>query len=53
MDLDTVSPDVFGASLSGIGLNLLVADTIAQAAFLEAVFAMQKYRLAASSGSVS
>jgi hypothetical protein len=47
MDLDTVSPDVFGASLSGIGLNLLVRDTIVEAAFLEAVFAMQKYRVSA------
>lgn len=45
MNLDTVTPEIFGASLTGFGLNLLVRDTEAQAAFLEWVFAMKKHRV--------
>jgi predicted enzyme related to lactoylglutathione lyase len=45
MDLETVSPEVFGASLRGIGLNLLVRDVRSQVAFLEHVFAMTGHRV--------
>ncbi len=38
MDYETVDADTFGASLRGIGLNLLVRDVLAECAFLEAVF---------------
>ena len=41
MDYDTISADAFGASLRGIGLNLLVRDVLAQVAFLETVFGMK------------
>lgn len=40
MDYETVGPAEFGASLRGMGLNLLVRDVGAQAAFLEHVFGM-------------
>ena len=38
MDLETVKADAFGASLRGIGLNVLVRDVERQAAFLTGVF---------------
>ncbi|MFT6674797.1 MAG: putative enzyme related to lactoylglutathione lyase [Sulfitobacter sp.] len=44
MDFDTVSAEDFGASLRGIGLNLLVRDVTRQVAFLETVFAMQAFQ---------
>ena len=47
MDYETVEPDVFGAGLRGIGLNLLVRDVPAQVAFLEAVFGMKGHRVSA------
>ncbi|MEQ9056109.1 MAG: glyoxalase, partial [Roseovarius confluentis] len=37
MDFETVTPEVFGASLRGLGLNLLVRDVTREVAFLEAV----------------
>ena len=40
MDLETVKADAFGASLRGIGLNVLVRDVERQAAFLTGVFGM-------------
>ncbi len=47
MDYETVTADAFGRSLSGLGLNLLVRDVVAQCAFLRAVFAMRAYRVSA------
>ena len=47
MDFETVSAEAFGASLKGIGLNLLVRDVKAECAFLEAVFAMKSHRVSA------
>ncbi|SLN57633.1 Glyoxalase-like domain protein [Roseovarius litorisediminis] len=45
MDYETVSPEDFGASLTGVGLNILVRDVPAEVAFLEAVFDMQGHRV--------
>ena len=45
MDDETVSAAAFGASLRGLGLNLLVRDVPAQAAMLEAVFGMTAHRI--------
>ena len=47
MDFETVSPDDFGASLRGLGLNLLVRDVKVTAAFLETVFGLKVHRLSA------
>ena len=47
MDFETVSPADFGASLRGLGLNLLVRDVRAEAAFLAHVFGMVPHRLSA------
>lgn len=44
MDFETVSPDAFGRSLRGLGLNLLVRDVARSAAFLRRVFAMTTHR---------
>ena len=40
MNYDTVKAEDFGASLRGIGLNLLVRDVAAEVAFLTEVFGM-------------
>ncbi|MGB3148901.1 MAG: glyoxalase [Paracoccaceae bacterium] len=48
MDFETLSPDDFGRSLSGIGLNILVRDVKAEAAFLCDVFGMTAHRLSAN-----
>ena len=45
MDFETVSAEAFGASLRGIGLNLLVRDVKAECAFLETVFDMRSHRV--------
>lgn len=45
MDLETVSAADFGASLGGIGLNLLVRDVLAEVRFLEAAFGMTAHRV--------
>lgn len=45
MDFETISPEEFGASLRGIGLNLLVRDVRAEAAFLANVFGMVPHRV--------
>lgn len=45
MHYETVSPAEFGASLRGLGLNLLVRDVPAQAAFLGDVFGLVAHRL--------
>lgn len=45
MDYETVSPDDFGRSLTGIGLNILVRDVRAEAVFLEQIFGMKAHRM--------
>ncbi|MEQ8897133.1 MAG: glyoxalase [Roseovarius sp.] len=45
MDFETVSPAAFGASLKGLGLNILVRDVAAEVRFLEAVFGMTSHRV--------
>ncbi|MGB7244708.1 MAG: glyoxalase [Sulfitobacter sp.] len=45
MDYDTVSAEGFGASLRGIGINLLVRDVRRQVAFLETVFAITAHQV--------
>ena len=47
MDYETVTGEDFGRSLRGIGLNLLVRDVRAKAAFLETVFGVGIHRLSA------
>ena len=41
MDFETISAEDFGASLRGIGLNILVSDVIERTAFLCEVFGMK------------
>ena len=45
MDYDTVSAETFGASLRGIGLNLLTRDVRRMVAQLGAVFGMTAHRV--------
>ena len=45
MDYETVEAPEFGASLNGIGLNLLVRDVRALVRFLEQVFDMQAHQV--------
>jgi predicted enzyme related to lactoylglutathione lyase len=45
MDYETVSAEDFGASLRGIGLNLLVRDVKTQVRFLEDVFGATGHRV--------
>jgi len=45
MDFETVSPEAFGKSLKGIGLNILVRDVPAHCQFLETVFDMKSHRV--------
>lgn len=47
MEFETVSPEDFGRSLKGIGINLLVRDVKALAGFLTAVFGMTAHRISA------
>lgn len=47
MDYDNVGADVFGRSLRGMGVNLLVRDVLAQVSFLETVFGMKAHRVSA------
>lgn len=44
MDYDKVSAGDFGASLRGIGLNLLVRDVGREVAFLKALFGMEAFQ---------
>lgn len=44
MDYDNVGAEEFGASLRGVGLNILVRDVTAQVAFLETVFRMSAHQ---------
>lgn len=48
MDFETVSPEEFGRSLTGIGLNILVRDVKAEVGFLTAVFDMTAHRVSAN-----
>lgn len=45
MDYESVSAEAFGASLRGMGVNLLVRDVPAHCAMLEAVFGMTAHRI--------
>lgn len=45
MNYETVDAADFGASLKGLGLNILVRDVLAQAAFLTEVFGIEAHRL--------
>lgn len=47
MDFERISPEDFGRSLSGLGLNLLVADVGREVAFLSGVFGMAAHRVSA------
>lgn len=47
MEFESVSAEDFGASLRGIGINILVRDVQTQAAFLTSVFDMKVHRLSA------
>ena len=47
MDFDTVAPEVFGASLRGIGLNILTRDVRGLSAALQTVFGMEAHRVTA------
>lgn len=44
MNYDDITPEDFGGSLRGIGLNLLVRDVARQVAFLETVFGMKAFQ---------
>ncbi len=47
MDFETVSPESFGASLRGLGINILVRDVLAECGFLAQVFDMGIHRTTA------
>ena len=47
MDLETVSAEDFGQSLTGLGVNLLSPDVVALAGFLSDVFGLTAHRLSA------
>ena len=47
MDYENASATDFGASLRGIGINLLVRDVGREVAFLETVFGMKAFQLTA------
>ena len=47
MDYETVEAGPLGASLRGIGLNLLVRDVRAECAFLKEVFGMSSHQVSA------
>ncbi|WP_272002591.1 VOC family protein [Roseovarius sp. ZX-A-9] len=45
MDYETISAETFGASLTGIGLNILVRDVKRQVAFLTEVFEVEAHQI--------
>lgn len=45
MDLETISADEFGRSLSGIGINLLTPDVRGLTGFLETVFGVSSHQV--------
>ena len=48
MDYETVSAEVFGASLRGLGINLLVPDMAREVAFLTETFGMTAHRVSSN-----
>ncbi|WP_299846261.1 glyoxalase [uncultured Roseovarius sp.] len=44
MDYETISAEAFGASLTGMGLNLLVRDVRVEVTFLTKVFGMEAFQ---------
>jgi predicted enzyme related to lactoylglutathione lyase len=44
MDYETIGPEAFGASLRGIGINLLVRNVPRQVSFLQKVFEMEAFQ---------
>jgi len=44
-DLETISPEDFGRSLKGLGINLLVRDVLSTQEFLNTVFGMRSARV--------
>jgi predicted enzyme related to lactoylglutathione lyase len=53
MDFDTVPAEVFGRSLTGVGLNLLSPDVGRLATFLRDAFGLKVHRLSADFAIVS
>ena len=53
MDFETVGADAFGASLKGLGLNLLVPDVAREIAFLTETFGMTAHRVSADFAIIS
>ncbi len=47
MDYETISPEAFGASLRGLGLNILVRDMTEELHFLTETFGMTAHRISA------
>ncbi|MEB8388967.1 glyoxalase [Rhodobacteraceae bacterium KMM 6894] len=47
MDYETATPEAFGASLTGMGLNILVRDVLRQVAFLVDLFGMTAHQVSA------
>lgn len=45
MDYETISAKAFGASLTGIGLNILVRDVKREVAFLKHVFEVEAHQV--------
>lgn len=45
MDFETVTPETFGRSLTGLGINLLVTDVVARTRFLADVFGVTPHRV--------
>ncbi|QIE46219.1 glyoxalase [Pseudohalocynthiibacter aestuariivivens] len=45
MDYETISAEAFGASLTGIGLNILVRDVRRQVHFLTEVFGVEAHQI--------
>lgn len=45
MDFETISAEDFGASLRGLGVNLLVRDVAQELAFLDTVFGLKGHRI--------
>lgn len=47
MDFETVSAEDFGASLRGLGINLIVPDVLREVGFLTTTFDMTAHRVSA------
>ena len=44
MDIESITADALGRSLTGMGLNLLVRDVLKECAFLETVFRLKSHQ---------